>query len=79
MEVKRDKLLSEVADHVVETAIDCGCRAEQAEQFCLTVANFLAEHFTDRTSRSHATIYKPALCDLQIDNEHKSHNWAELS
>ncbi|MEI7250302.1 Mor transcription activator family protein [Pectobacterium versatile] len=80
MEEKRHKLLSEVADHVAETAADYGCSTEHAEQLGLAVANFLAEHFGGQNfTFPRDYVYKLALRDLQIYNEHKGNNWAELS
>ncbi|WP_113632195.1 Mor transcription activator family protein [Pectobacterium peruviense] len=80
MEEKRHKLLSELADHVAETATDYGCSAEHAEQLGLAVANFLAEHFGGQNfTFPRDYVYKLAVRDLHIYDEHKGNNWAELS
>lgn len=80
MEEKRHKLLSEVADHVAETASDYGCSTEQAEHLGLAVANFLAEHFGGQNfTFPRDYVYKLAVRDLQIYDEFKGNNWADLS
>ncbi|MCJ8541422.1 DNA-binding protein [Klebsiella variicola] len=80
MEHKRHKLLSEVADHVTETGVDYGLTSEQAEQLGLAVADFLASHFGGQNftfPRDYA--YKLSLRDMQIYEEFRGNNWAELS
>ena len=72
MEHKRHKLLSEVADHVTETGVDYGLSSEQAEQLGLAVAG---QNFT--FPRDYA--YKLSLRDMQIYEEFRGNNWAELS